>query len=55
VSFPIFEIDEDEGICWFESRFVVEDERYNYVSGRFPPDAGLLAEKAISLVNGAKT
>lgn len=33
------------------SPFVREDEKYNYLSGRFPPDAALLAEKAISLVN----
>ncbi|KAI9681021.1 MAG: hypothetical protein M1822_007095 [Bathelium mastoideum] len=32
------------------SPFVVEDETYNYVSGRFPPDAQLLAEKTIALV-----
>jgi hypothetical protein len=31
-------------------RFVVSDEKYNYVSGRFPPDAQLLADKAIELV-----
>ncbi|EIM84983.1 class I glutamine amidotransferase-like protein [Stereum hirsutum FP-91666 SS1] len=32
------------------SPFVVEDEKYNYVSARFPPDAKLLAEKAVELV-----
>ena len=31
--------------------FVREDETYNYISGRFPPDAKLLAEKTIALVN----
>ncbi|KAH7395461.1 class I glutamine amidotransferase-like protein [Cadophora sp. MPI-SDFR-AT-0126] len=30
--------------------FVVEDQKYNYVSARFPPDAQLLAEKTIALV-----
>lgn len=34
------------------SPFVVSDETYNYVSGRFPPDAQLLAEKAIEVVRG---
>ncbi|TVY82914.1 Uncharacterized protein LSUE1_G001890 [Lachnellula suecica] len=33
------------------SPFVVQDEKYNYISGRFPADAQLLAEKAIALVN----
>ncbi|MCJ1407970.1 hypothetical protein MMC19_002042 [Ptychographa xylographoides] len=32
--------------------FVVEDEKYNYISGRFPADADLLAQKAIALVKG---
>jgi len=32
------------------SPFVVKDEGYNYVSGRFPADAALLAEAAISTV-----
>ncbi|KAH6721651.1 class I glutamine amidotransferase-like protein [Leptodontidium sp. 2 PMI_412] len=32
------------------SPFVVEDEKYNYISARFPPDAQLLAEKTIALV-----
>jgi len=32
------------------SPFVVEDEKYNYVSGRFPGDAKLLSEKAIAMV-----
>lgn len=36
-------------------RFVVEDEKYNYVSARFPPDAQLLAEKAIALVKSASS
>ena len=31
--------------------FIREDENYNYISGRFPPDAKLLAEKTIALVN----
>ncbi|KAI9731204.1 MAG: hypothetical protein M1834_005397 [Cirrosporium novae-zelandiae] len=30
--------------------FIHEDENYNYISGRFPPDAQLLAEKTIALV-----
>ncbi|KAK3170659.1 hypothetical protein OEA41_002741 [Lepraria neglecta] len=32
------------------SPFIREDETYNYISGRFPPDAALLAEKTITLV-----
>jgi len=32
------------------SPFVVQDEKYNYISGRFPADAQLLAEKTIELV-----
>lgn len=32
------------------SPFVVQDENFNYVSARFPPDAQLLAEKTIALV-----
>ncbi|MCJ1472182.1 hypothetical protein MMC13_000829 [Lambiella insularis] len=35
------------------SPFVVEDENYNYLSGRFPPDAALLAEKTINMVREA--
>jgi hypothetical protein len=31
-------------------RFVVEDEKYNYISARFPADAQLLAEKVVALV-----
>ena len=31
--------------------FVREDEKYNYISGRFPPDAALLAQKTVDLVN----
>ncbi len=31
-------------------RFVVQDNKYNYLSGRFPNDAQLLAEKTIALV-----
>ncbi|QKX59229.1 uncharacterized protein TRUGW13939_06361 [Talaromyces rugulosus] len=30
--------------------FVVEDENYNYVSGRFPPDTAALAQRAVDLV-----
>jgi hypothetical protein len=30
--------------------FVVSDEKYNYLSGRFPPDAELLAAKTIKLL-----
>ncbi|KAK4942965.1 hypothetical protein LTR10_017349 [Elasticomyces elasticus] len=33
------------------SPFVVEDPKYNYLSGRFPPDAELLAQKAVAMVN----
>ena len=33
--------------------FVREDENYNYISGRFPPDAKLLAEKTIAMVQRA--
>lgn len=33
--------------------FVVEDQRYNYLSARFPPDAQLLAEKTIALVQSS--
>jgi hypothetical protein len=29
---------------------VVEDENYNYVSGRFPPDTAALAQRAVDLV-----
>jgi len=29
----------------------VEDPKYNYLSARFPPDAELLAKKAVALVN----
>ncbi|KAH8592310.1 class I glutamine amidotransferase-like protein [Bisporella sp. PMI_857] len=32
------------------SPFVVEDANYNYVSARFPADAGLFADKVIALV-----
>ncbi|KAI9811428.1 MAG: hypothetical protein M1827_005411 [Pycnora praestabilis] len=35
--------------------FVVEDDTYNYISGRFPPDADLLAEKAIAMVKQIKS
>jgi hypothetical protein len=30
---------------------VVEDEKYNYLSGRFPNDAELLAQKTVATVN----
>lgn len=33
--------------------FVVEDDRYRYVSGRFPPDAEMLAKRAVELVKEA--
>jgi len=33
------------------SPFVVQDEKYNYISGRFPPDAQLLAERALKMVS----
>ncbi|KAF2238923.1 class I glutamine amidotransferase-like protein [Viridothelium virens] len=32
------------------SPFVVKDEKYNYISGRFPPDAKLLADEVVALV-----
>ncbi|KAE9369943.1 class I glutamine amidotransferase-like protein [Stipitochalara longipes BDJ] len=32
------------------SPFIVQDQKYNYLSGRFPNDARLLAEKTIDLV-----
>jgi hypothetical protein len=35
---------------FFDCRFVVEDEVYNYVSGRFPPDTETLAKRAVALV-----
>jgi len=35
--------------------FVVEDDKYNYLSARFPPDAQLLAEKTITLVQRSLT
>ena len=31
--------------------FIVQDEKYNYISGRFPPDAALLAAATIEMVN----
>jgi hypothetical protein len=31
-------------------RFVVQDEKYNYISARFPADAQLLAEQTVKLV-----
>ncbi|KAL2398611.1 hypothetical protein ABEF93_002536 [Exophiala dermatitidis] len=34
--------------------FVVEDPRYNYLSARFPPDAELLAKKAVEMVNAVR-
>ena len=30
--------------------FIVEDETYNYVTGRFPPDAWVLARRAVEMV-----
>jgi len=30
--------------------FIVEDETYNYVTGRFPPDAWMLAQRAVEMV-----
>lgn len=33
--------------------FIREDKTYNYISGLFPPDAALLAEKIIVLVRRA--
>lgn len=35
--------------------FVVEDTMHNYLSGRYPPDAQLLADKAIALVQKIMT
>ncbi|TVY91709.1 Uncharacterized protein LAWI1_G002425 [Lachnellula willkommii] len=35
------------------SPFVVQDEKYNYISARFPADAQLLAEKTIALVQSS--
>lgn len=32
------------------SPFVVEDEKYNYISARFPPDADLLGDKVVKMV-----
>lgn len=37
----------------FVSRFIAEDETYNYVSGRFPPDTETLAKRAVELVKEA--
>ncbi|TVY17345.1 Uncharacterized protein LARI1_G003465 [Lachnellula arida] len=37
------------------SPFVVQDEKYNYISARFPADAQLLAEKTIALVQSSMT
>lgn len=31
-------------------RFVVQDQKYNYISARFPGDAQALAEKVVALV-----
>lgn len=33
--------------------FVVEDEKYNYISARFPGDADLFAEKTVALVKAS--
>ena len=35
---------------WGGKPFVVEDERYRYLSARYPPDAWVLAERAVELV-----
>lgn len=35
------------------TRFVVQDEKFNYLSGRYPADAQLLADKAIGLVQNS--
>lgn len=32
--------------------FIHEDGKYNYVSGRFPPDAEVLAKRCVELVRG---
>jgi len=32
------------------SRLVVEDEKYNYISARYPGDAELLSEKLVAMV-----
>ncbi|KPM34455.1 hypothetical protein AK830_g12115 [Neonectria ditissima] len=34
------------------SPFVVEDEKYNYISARFPADAEEMAEKMVKLIKG---
>ncbi|TVY26242.1 Uncharacterized protein LHYA1_G004961 [Lachnellula hyalina] len=39
--------------CSRGTRFVVQDEKYNYISGRFPADAQMLARKTIALVQGS--
>lgn len=33
--------------------FVVEDEKYNYLSGRFPGDAQELADRVVNRLKGA--
>lgn len=38
-----------------ESRFIRRDEKYNYISGRFPPDAQLLARDTIEMVRNVTT
>ena len=38
----------------FRTSFVVEDERYNYITARYPVDADLFAEKIINPVQSLK-
>ena len=38
-----------------EGRFIRRDEKYNYISGRFPPDAQLLAKETIEMVKNVTT
>jgi hypothetical protein len=42
----------DPEIC---HRFIVEDEQYNYISARFPPDAELFGKRLVELVKGAQS
>lgn len=37
------------------NRFVAEDPNYNYLSGRWPGDAELLAKKLIEMVEGNRS
>lgn len=45
-----------QGPKWlgFGTPMTVEDEAYRYVSGRFPPDAAKLAERAVEMVKEAR-